>query len=310
MSKIEIALQWMLDTANDNSHGYDQIYRWGEKGDYDCSSAIITACEYAGIPLKSNGATYTGNMKPVALALGCFKDVTSQVNLSTGAGLQKGDILLNTTHHVAMYCGNGQLVHASINEKGKATGGTPGDQTGKEFCIRSYYNYPWNCVLRYTGSDAINTAENITVTSLIAHGTANVSTYLNVRSAPSTTAQILGAYAPGDDITITGKTSNGWYRCLIFGGQIGYVSGDYVSNIRNTAPTAETVSITEMNTHGTADVSTYLNVRSAPSTSGVILGAYAPGDDITITGKTSNGWYRCLIFGGQTGYVCGDYVKI
>jgi len=61
-------------------------------------------------------------------------------------------VLLNEAHHVAMYCGNGKEVEASINEKGTAHGGKPGDQTGKEFLIRSYRNYPWNCVLRYRGN--------------------------------------------------------------------------------------------------------------------------------------------------------------
>ena len=107
ISKVEAAVQWMEMTAADDSHGYDQVYRWGEKGDYDCSSAVITAYEKAGVPLKSNGATYTGNLKQVALKLG-FKDVTSQVNLATGEELQRGDILLNEVHHVAMYCGNGK----------------------------------------------------------------------------------------------------------------------------------------------------------------------------------------------------------
>lgn len=41
-----------------------------------------------------------------------------------------------------------------INEKGTATGGKPGDQTGKEFLIRSYRNYPWTHVLRYVESDS------------------------------------------------------------------------------------------------------------------------------------------------------------
>ena len=41
MSKIEKAVQQMEAWAKDNSHGYDQIYRWGEKGDYDCSAAVI-----------------------------------------------------------------------------------------------------------------------------------------------------------------------------------------------------------------------------------------------------------------------------
>ena len=153
MSKIENAVQWMEKTARDNSHGYDQIYRWGQKGDYDCSSAVITACENAGIPVKSNGATYTGNMLPVFLRCG-FVDVTSKINLATGAGLVRGDVLLNAAHHTAMYCGNGIEVEASINEKGTATGGKPGDQTGREFLIRAYRNYPWINVLRYGGASA------------------------------------------------------------------------------------------------------------------------------------------------------------
>lgn len=147
----EKAISWMENTANDNSHGYDQTYRWNEKGDYDCSSAVITAWQNAGVPVKTKGATYTGNMYNVFIACG-FKDVTKSVNLSTGAGLVRGDVLLNHTRHVAMYCGNGKEVEASINEKGTATGGTPGDQTGKEFLIRSYRNYPWNAILRYFGS--------------------------------------------------------------------------------------------------------------------------------------------------------------
>lgn len=149
MTKTEKAILQMEAWAKDNSHGYDQAYRWGEKGDYDCSSAVITAWELAGIPVKSRGATYTGNMYQVFLACG-FKDVTKAVNLATGAGLKRGDVLLNHTHHTAMYCGNGKEVEASINEKGTATGGRPGDQTGREFLIQLYRNYPWNAVLRYS----------------------------------------------------------------------------------------------------------------------------------------------------------------
>ncbi|AEY64858.1 peptidoglycan-binding protein [Clostridium sp. BNL1100] len=148
MGKIEVATQWMIDLANDNTHGYDQGYRWGEYGDYDCSSAVITAWQTAGVPVKSNGATYTGNMKNVFLNTG-FSDVISSVVLSSGSGLVRGDVLLNSTSHTAMYIGNGQIVHASINENGTVTGGQAGDQTGKEICIRSYYNKPWDCILRY-----------------------------------------------------------------------------------------------------------------------------------------------------------------
>ena len=160
MRKTEKATKQMESWAQDSSHGYDQDYRWGEKGDFDCSSAVIQAWQNAGVPVKAKGATYTGDMRTVFLSCG-FKDVTSKVNRSTGSGLLRGDVLLNETHHVAMYCGNGKEVEASINEKGTAHGGQPGDQTGKEFLIRSYRNYPWDCVLRYSENGA---AANDTVT--------------------------------------------------------------------------------------------------------------------------------------------------
>lgn len=146
-AKVEKAVKWAIDIANDNRHGYDQSNRWGNP-DYDCSSLVISAFEQAGIKMKSGGANYTGNIYGVAKNLG-FADVTSSVGLGTASGMKRGDILLNRKNHVAIYIGNGKLVQASINELGKVTGGKPGDQTGREILTRPYYNYPWDDVLRY-----------------------------------------------------------------------------------------------------------------------------------------------------------------
>ena len=65
----ERAVSQMEAWARDNSHGYDQQYRWGERGDYDCSAAVIDAWQRAGVPVRSAGATYTGNMHDVFLRL-------------------------------------------------------------------------------------------------------------------------------------------------------------------------------------------------------------------------------------------------
>lgn len=63
--------------------------------------------------------------------------------------IQRGDVLLNHKEHVAMFIGNKQELEVSINKKASARNGQPGDQTDKEMLIRSYRNYPWDCVIRY-----------------------------------------------------------------------------------------------------------------------------------------------------------------
>ena len=142
---VESAVTWMINLANDNSHGYSQANRWGP--DYDCSSAVISAWKQAGVPLS---CTYTGNMRDDMLSKG-FVDVTADVNLVSGSGMLRGDVLLNEVHHTAMYIGEGMEAEASISETGGITG-KAGDQTGREILIRSYRDYPWDCVLRYQGA--------------------------------------------------------------------------------------------------------------------------------------------------------------
>lgn len=151
MGKVESAVLWAVGIALDDTHGYDQERRQGP--DYDCSSLIINAYEQAGVPVKEHGAGYTGNMYAAFLKAG-FRDVTASVNLHSGEGLVRGDVCLAPGKHVVMCVGAGQVVHASLNELGKTTGGRTGDQTGREICVRSYYNRPWTYVLRYPEGDA------------------------------------------------------------------------------------------------------------------------------------------------------------
>lgn len=146
MTKAEKYTLYMETVAADQKHGYSQANRWGNP-DYDCSSLVISALEACGIPAKTKGATYTGNMYPVLTSLG-FRDVKKSCNLATGAGMQRGDILLNTVKHTAVYCGGGKIVHARGQSYGSSA---PGDQ-GTEIAVSAYYNSPWDYVLRYNES--------------------------------------------------------------------------------------------------------------------------------------------------------------
>lgn len=144
MTVINNATAWAVNIANDNSHGYDQIGRWGP--DYDCSSLVISAYEQAGVKVKEAGATYTGNMRAAFVKCG-FKAIPYK----KGMTLYKGDVLLNEKHHTALYIGDGQIVQASSNEKGGIYNGKDGDQTGREIATGRFYEYSkgWDYVLRY-----------------------------------------------------------------------------------------------------------------------------------------------------------------
>lgn len=147
MGNIEKAVSFMIDIAKDDSHGYDQIHRTGGT-DYDCSSLVGTALNQAGFNVKKSSTTRT--LRAQLLACG-FKTV------SVGGARKRGDIFLKEGHHVVMCTGANNIVHASINEKGKTTGGKPGDQTGKEICVRSFYNYKGGWDYHFRFSDAIST---------------------------------------------------------------------------------------------------------------------------------------------------------
>ena len=160
---IENAIKWAVDIANDDSHGYDQIGRWGD--DYDCSSLVISAYEQAGVPVKEAGATYTGNM------LSAFKKCGFEaIPYKKGMNLIAGDVLLNKKHHTVLYIGDNKIVQASINEKGGIYNGKDGDQTGKEIAVGKFYEYSkgWDVVLRYpdTEKDTSQKPQNAALKSL------------------------------------------------------------------------------------------------------------------------------------------------
>jgi len=55
--------------------------------------------------------------------------------------LCEGIRMIRRNSHMVSNCGS--------DENGEISGGEPGDQTGKEWCIRAWDDRPWTCVLRY-----------------------------------------------------------------------------------------------------------------------------------------------------------------
>lgn len=151
MASVSVLINRMRYWCAVANLGYSQSDRWNfnpSGGNCDCSSLVIHSLKEAGFDTGS--ATYTGNLSSELTKRGWKR-------LPANGNPQAGDILLNDVHHVAVYLGGGKLAQASISERGTAYG-KAGDQTARETNIRGYYNYPWNCYLRY--GNAVSTASN------------------------------------------------------------------------------------------------------------------------------------------------------
>ena len=149
--KIEESVRWELAIAEDDSHGYstDSDERYGQHGEYCCSTLSIMSWERLGVPVRSKyHASRSKDLYKAYLKAG-FKDVTNQVNLKTMEGLQRGDVLLNKNHsHTETYIGDGKVVGAHKDSHHPERG----DQRGDEISINSYFSHSYATVLRYYGN--------------------------------------------------------------------------------------------------------------------------------------------------------------
>lgn len=151
------AVDFAVKIANDNSHGYSQavrsLYNIINPKSFDCSSLALTSYYYA---LQKNGLTaqanylkancsYTGNMLKM---LNCGFEVVAR-NQTAHAQMIKGDLELNTTHHVAMAIDKDNIVHARSSEGTTDTK----DNSGNEIRTQPWYLYShgWTYRLRFTG---------------------------------------------------------------------------------------------------------------------------------------------------------------
>lgn len=121
------------------------------------TSFITEAFESFGVNVESVGnVTYTNNMYKGFTQCG-FDDVTFAIDLFKGKGLRKGDVLLNHCNHCAIMISDTELAEFLEPPKMDMYKVPITDWHNTQyFNKREYYNFPWNCVLRYKDS-TINT---------------------------------------------------------------------------------------------------------------------------------------------------------
>lgn len=218
--KKEVALLLFVHLCTHDKHGYtmdmddrqgageEVVDIYGHKytiksGDRDCSSAIISAFEAAGI--SCGGATYTGNMRKCMVASGNF-EVKPMSYTAQGS-----DVYLNEKSHTAMCISAvpDVLGQFSINEKGTGYGGKVGDQLQKgeydstygrgESHLRKYYDFPWDLILHCKNNE-------------VAFVIGNDETAGDKKTETTTTAPAQKAAGPSETAVLAAKVILGDYN--------------------------------------------------------------------------------------------------
>ena len=170
--RMEIAVEWAEGIAKDPVHGYSQgaenatpsrPYTGSrESPDYDCSSLVYHALDYAGFDIvaawrrnpacweRYNGAQETGDADTIWADLTAIGGFTKYSWDEVKDDLKRGDILCWPKHHTAIYIGGGQTVEARGVQNPRGGDWATGDQGG-EIDFYSPYGRTWTEVYRCTG---------------------------------------------------------------------------------------------------------------------------------------------------------------
>lgn len=138
---VESYVQWMIDFAADDSHGYSQNTR-DMNPNVDCSSFVYYAlkkgAQVDNSIMGTEAFSTTWRMDEVLTSAG-FK----AYKFTSTSDLQRGDILWSASH-TEVYVGDGKNVGAHSNYDGK-----DGDSSGKEVNVASSNKSDWTYYYRY-----------------------------------------------------------------------------------------------------------------------------------------------------------------
>ncbi len=133
---------------------------------------------------------------------------------------------------------------------------------------------------------------------------------LNLRKDPSTKQARIGFVDEGSVLTVLGMSADkGWYKVKTAGGQEGYVSAQYVQEVKSgNSNTGSQVNKTDVKKVKTT---AGLNLRKDPSTKYARIGFVDQNTTVTVLGISNDkGWYKIKTAGGQEGFISAQYTKI
>ncbi len=141
--------------------------------------------------------------------------------------------------------------------------------------------------------------KNATVTERIAY----TSTKVNLRKKRSTSSDAIKVLKKGAEVTVYGESKDGWYEVKA-GSDTGFVSDEYIVSDKSQV---EKQNNNSQEKTRTAYAKTKVNLRKSRSTSSKVLKTLKAGTEVTIYGKSTNGWHKVKV-NGKTGYIRSEYI--
>ena len=184
--------------------------------------------------------------------------------------------------------------------KSKSAKSCPGTNFMGYGNTKSAFEKFYSDIKNYGKSNSTST-NSVTETVINQEGLVNAST-LNVRSGPGTNYSKIGSLKNNTKVSIVAKYSNNWLK-IKFNNGYGYVSGDYIDNIKNIFTKWENGDY-NCKVRATAN----LNLRTGRGTDHKII-TTIPKGTIFEVGYVYNNWGSTWDFKGQAGYFSCDYIE-
>lgn len=156
--------------------------------------------------------------------------------------------------------------------------------------------------------------------------TPQTTTSTNLREEADVTSGKIMELKAGEKLTVL-ERKNGWTKVQTESGQIGWISGYYVSGDEEANKENETVKTEdktstedvlnnnktdqrEKETNGKVTSTDFLNVRVGPSVSNGVSGVIYRGEIFKVLERNPNGWVKVLLNDGTTGWANGKYIDM
>ncbi|AMJ41671.1 SH3 domain-containing protein [Anaerotignum propionicum] len=212
---------------------------------------------------------------------------------------------------VAFAADAGQATDSAVNVRKEANAGA--DVVGKidkgsEYTVVGKSG-DWYQI-SYEGENAFVSADyfELTKTDAVATGSS-----INVRKAPSASADSLGKLKEGQEVVVTGQSGD-WYR-IELDGETAYVSKDYISGDLLTKITSVASAATENagqeieDTYGVVTSSSGVKLRKEASMISIVLEVLPYGAEVNVD-RVGQDWVRVVTDDGVKGYVSSEFLSV